>query len=35
VVEENIIGQTMEIKYLGIRLSSYGNIEDECKEQVT
>jgi hypothetical protein len=35
VVEENIIGQTMEMKYLGIRLSSYGNIEDEFKEQVT
>jgi hypothetical protein len=35
VVEENVIEQIMEMKYLGIRLSSYGNMEDESKEQVT
>jgi hypothetical protein len=35
VVVENITEQTMEIKYLCIRLSSYGSIRDEVKEQVT
>jgi hypothetical protein len=34
LVKENIIEQLMEMKYLGKRLSSCGNIEVEVKEQV-
>jgi hypothetical protein len=35
VTEQNITELTMGMKYLGIRLSSYGNIEDEVKGHVT
>jgi alpha-galactosidase len=35
VFEENTMAQTMGMKYLGIHLSSSGNIEDKVKKQIT